>query len=164
MTVQQIGTRTAMEDTVLRDGGGREYLLKKGNVVQMAIGVAHEMEEYWGEGVNEFRPERWLRPKGEGGDGPGSAKAMRTAFLPFGGGTHLCPGRQFAFAEMIAVMATLLLGFEVEPLEGTEWTLPSFATRSLIDAVVKPANHGEGFGMRIRGRQGWEGVRWRYEL
>lgn len=138
--------------------------MKKGNVVQMAIGVGHGMEEYWGEDVDQFKPERFLGPKGESGDGPGNAKAIRAAFLPFGGGTHLCPGRQFAFAEMMAVMATLLLGFKVEPLQGTEWSLPSFAKRSLVDAVTKPANHGDGFGMKIRRRQGWEGVRWRYEL
>jgi hypothetical protein len=65
---------------------------------------------------------------------------------------------------MMAVMVALLLGFELEPLEGTEWKLPKFATRSMIDAVTKPARHGEGFGMTIRRRPGWEGVRWAFEL
>ncbi|KAK4156579.1 cytochrome P450 [Chaetomidium leptoderma] len=168
-TVHQVSTRTALQDTVLTDRAGREYLLKKGSVVQLAIGASHAVEEYWGPDADEFRPERFLGHnsggrKAEDGDGPGSAKAMRAAFQPFGGGAHLCPGRNFAFAEMMAVMATLLLGYEVEPLEGTEWKLPGFATRSVIDAVTKPAKHGEGFGVRIGRRQGWEGVRWRYEL
>jgi hypothetical protein len=168
-TVHQVSTRTAVEDTVLSDRGGRQYLLKKDSVVQLVIGAGHGMEEYWGEDADEFKPERFLGHmnggrKGDGDDGPGSAKAMRAAFQPFGGGTHLCPGRHFAFTEMMAVMATLLLGYEVEPLGGTKWQLPPFATRSVIDAVTKPARHGEGFGVRIGRRQGWEDVRWRYEL
>ncbi|KAK4244311.1 cytochrome P450 [Corynascus novoguineensis] len=167
--VHQVCTRNALEDTVLTDRIGRQYLLKKGGVVQMIIGTSHNMPEYWGDDVDEFKPERFLNyrdgsRKGEDSDdGPGSARAMRAAFQPFGGGIHLCPGRHFAFSEMMAVMATLLLGYEVEPLEGTEWKLPPFATRSVIDAVTKPAKHGEGLGVRIKRRPGWEGVRWRYE-
>jgi cytochrome P450 len=164
LTIHQVSTRTAMQDTVLSDKGGREYLLKKGNVVQLVIGTGHNMEEYWGDGADEFQPERFLGKKGDGEDGPGSSKAMRTAFLPFGGGMHLCPGRAFAFAEMMAVLATLLLGYEIESVEGSKWELPGFATRSVIDAVTKPANHGQGFGVNIKRREGWEGVRWRYEL
>jgi cytochrome P450 len=164
LTIHQVSTRTAVQDTVLTDRGGREYLLKKGNVVQLVIGTGHNMEEYWGEGADEFQPGRFLRRKGDGEDGLASSKAMRTAFQPFGGGMHLCPGRAFAFAEMMAVTATLLLGYEVEPLDGSKWELPGFATRSVIDAVTKPANHGGGFGVRIGRRQGWEGVQWKYEL
>jgi cytochrome P450 len=164
-TVHQVSTRVVVQDAVLSDRSGREYLLKKGNMVQLVLGAGHSMDEYWGEGVHEFEPERFLAPrKGDGDDGPGSARAMRTAFQPFGGGAHLCPGRNFAFAEMMAVMATLLLAYDIEPLEGDKWELPGFATRSVIDAVTKPAKHGEGLGVRIRRRQGWEGVQWKYEV
>ncbi|AEO63934.1 uncharacterized protein THITE_2109547 [Thermothielavioides terrestris NRRL 8126] len=169
-TVHQVITRTAMQDTVLVGRDGREYLLKEGSVVQMSIGASHTQAEFWGEDVDEFKPGRFLSQsqgghKGgsDGGDGPGSVKAMRAALQPFGGGTHLCPGRHFAFAEIMAVMSTLLLGFEIEPLGG-DWTLPPFATRSLIDAVTKPAKHGEGFGIKIKRRPGWEDVRWNFEL
>jgi cytochrome P450 len=166
-TVHQVSTRTAVQDTVLTDRNGRQYLLKAGTVVQMAIGAGHVQDEYWGGDVDEFKPDRFIRKEAvaEGnGEGPGSAKAMRAAFQPFGGGLHLCPGRHFAFAEMMAVVSTLLLGFEVEPLEGTEWKLPGFATRSVIGAVGQPAKKGEGFGMRFRRRPGWENVRWAYQL
>ncbi len=163
LTVHQVSTRTVVKDTVVSGVAGREYLLKEGAVVQLAAGVGHGMENYWGEDVGEFRPDRFLAGEEEGGEGPGSAKAVRAAFQPFGGGMHLCPGRYFAFSELVAVMATLLLGFEVEPLEGAEWKLPAFATRSVIDAVAKPARHGEGFGMKVKARPGWEGVQWEYE-
>jgi cytochrome P450 len=122
----------------------------------LVIGVGHGSGEYWGEDADVFRPERFL----EGGD----SKAPRPGFQPFGGGMHLCPGRQFAFSEMVAVVATLLLGFDVEPLEGTEWKLPEFGTPSMIDAVTKPVKNGEGFGVKLTQRPGWEGVRWEYEM
>ncbi|KAK3303657.1 cytochrome P450 [Chaetomium strumarium] len=169
-TVHQVSTRTALQDTVLTDRTGRQYLLKAGTVVQMAIGAAHAHGEYWGDDVDEFKPDRFVRKEatadgnGNGEEGPGGAKAMRAAFQPFGGGLHLCPGRHFAFAEMMAVVSTLLLGFEVEPLDGTEWKLPGLATRSVISAVTKPAKNGEGFGMRFRRRPGWENARWVYQL
>jgi cytochrome P450 len=119
--------------------------------------------------VDEFRPERFLvkdegRKGGEGDDAPGSARAVRAAFQPFGGGVHLCPGRHFAFSETMAILATLVLGFEVEPLGGSEWKMPPFATRSVVDGVTKPANDGEGFGMKIKRRAGWESVTWAYEM
>ncbi|KAK0716387.1 cytochrome P450 [Lasiosphaeris hirsuta] len=165
-TVHQVSTRTVMEDTTLTDRSGQPYLLKAGHVVQMSVGASHAVPESWGPDADEFQPGRFLsqRGKSSGGDGPGGAKAIRAAFQPFGGGTHLCPGRQFAFAEIMATMATLLLGYEFQPLEGTEWRLPGFGARSVIDAVTKPARHGEGFGMKVRRRQGWEGVRWVYDL
>ncbi|KAL2014914.1 hypothetical protein VTK56DRAFT_7007 [Thermocarpiscus australiensis] len=165
-TVHQVITRTVVEDTTIHDGNGNQYLLRKGNVVQMSIGASHVVEGYWGADAHRFKPDRFLdfaNRKGED-TGPGSQKAMRAAFQPFGGGSHLCPGRHFAFAEIMAILTTLLLGYEVEPLTGSEWKLPGFATSSVVDAVTKPARHGEGFGVRIRRRQGWEGVRWKYEL
>ncbi|KAK4147364.1 cytochrome P450 [Dichotomopilus funicola] len=173
-TVHQVSTRTVAEDTILRDRAGKEYLLKKGTVAQLVLGAGHNMEEYWGEDVDEFKPDRFVTGSNNSNnsnnqaskteDGPGSVRAMRAAFLPFGGGSHLCPGRAFAFAEMMAVMATLLLGFDVQPLEGGEWKVPEFATRSVIDAVTKPKNHGDGFGVKLRRRKGWENAQWKYEL
>jgi cytochrome P450 len=164
LTVHQVSTRTVLQDTTISDGAGREYLLKEGTTVQMATGFLGALEEYWGPNYSEFEPTRFVNYADRSrADGPGSGKAMRTAFLPFGGGAHLCPGRMFAAAEMMAFMATMLLGYEVEPQNG-KWELPPFGARSIIDAVTKPARNGDGFGVRIRRRSGWENVRWSYEL
>lgn len=37
-----------------------------------------------------------------------------TALRPFGGGSHLCPGRHFALYEIVAGMATLFTMFDIE--------------------------------------------------
>ncbi|KAL2116063.1 hypothetical protein VTJ04DRAFT_10318 [Mycothermus thermophilus] len=72
-------------------------------MVQLAIGVGHAMEEYWGSDVQEIDLERFVRKEslGKSGDvdGPGSARMMRAAFQPFGGGIHHCPGRRLAFVR-----------------------------------------------------------------
>lgn len=161
-TVCQVSMHTAMQDTLLVGEDGREYLFEEGRVVQMSIGVAHALREYWGDDVDEFNPDLFLNQKqgkdGGGGDGPSNARAMRAGFMPFGDGIHLFPGSNFAFAGLMAVMATLLLGYEIKPL-GETWKLLPFARQSIIDAVAKPANYSEGFGIRIRRRPGWENVR-----
>ncbi|KAK0643147.1 cytochrome P450 [Cercophora newfieldiana] len=164
MTIHQISTRTVVQDTTLSDAKGREYLLKAGTPIQMSIGTLNTLEEYWGPDAAEFDPTRFLNfaDRSKTAEGPGSPKAMRTAFQPFGGGQHLCPGRMFAAAEMMAFMLTMLLGYEVEPLDGGRWELPPFGPRSVIDAVAKPAKDGKGFGVRMRKRQGWESVRWNF--
>lgn len=169
-TVHQVSTRTVMQDTVLQGsgpGGGREYLLKKGTVVQMAIGAGHSRGEYWGEDGSEFKPERFLDAVGLGGKeggAAGSAKIVRSAYQPFGGGIHLCPGRFFAIVEMMTVVSSVLLAFDFEPLGEDEWKIPELGIGSLIDAVSKPADGGKGFGVTLKTRKGWEGVKWRYEL
>jgi len=166
LTNHQISTRTALEDTMLADGAGRAYLLCKGAVVQLSLAAGQRDEAYWGADVDEFRPERFLRfgDRRDEDAGPGSPRAIRSAFQPFGGGVHLCPGRSFAYTEMMAVMATMVLGFDVSPQAGAEWNLPPFAMLSLVDAVNKPAGEGKGFGVKVTRRKEWEGVQWNYEL
>ncbi|KAF7546913.1 hypothetical protein G7Z17_g8090 [Cylindrodendrum hubeiense] len=167
ITNHQVSTRTVVEDTTLSDGKGNSYLLRKDNVVQMSIGTSHTIEQFWGPDVEDFNPERFLSytngKSDSRSDGPGSQKSIKAAFQPFGGGLHLCPGRNFAYAEMMAVISTILLGFEVEPLGG-EWKVPDWATWSLVDAVTKPKGQGKGLGVQIKRREGWEGVKWKYEL
>jgi cytochrome P450 len=63
----------------------------------------------------EFRPERWAE---EGGVRP------KFAFFPFGAGTRICIGEQFATMEAVLILATLAqrwnlhlqAGQTVEPL------------------------------------------------
>ncbi|KAK3322713.1 cytochrome P450 [Apodospora peruviana] len=166
MTIHQVSTRTVMQDTTISDGRGNSYLLKEGMAIQMSIGVGHAMQEYWGSDVAEFKADRFLNlPDAKTDDGgPGSARAIKAAYQPFGGGMHLCPGRNFAVAEMMSVVTTMLLGFDVSPLGRSDWKLPVKSNGSLIDAVTKPAGNGKGFGIRVRRRPGWEGVSWNYEL
>ena len=54
-----------------------------------------------------FRPERWLPDKrGE--------QVNQRAFIPFGSGPRLCPGRSLALLEMKLVLVMVLQQFEIE--------------------------------------------------
>lgn len=59
------------------------------------------------EAAAEFRPERWLS---KAAPPPG-----RSAFIPFGFGPRVCPGRNLALLEMRSVLAMLCKNFEVRP-------------------------------------------------
>ncbi|KAK0701194.1 cytochrome P450 [Apiosordaria backusii] len=157
LTIHQAVTRTVMQDTTITSAAtGQTYFLQKGSVVQMSIGVAHNLPEFWGKDSEEFKADRFVGlTKSEG-------KALKAAHQPYGGGLHLCPGRHFALAEMMAVMTTLIVGFEVESLDGRAWRGPERGTASIVDAATKPKNEGKGFGAQIRSREGWEDVTWEY--
>ncbi len=56
--------------------------------------------------ATEFDPERWLEKEGSAPD--------QRSFLAFGSGPRFCPGRNLAFLEAKAGMATIARNFEIE--------------------------------------------------
>lgn len=158
-----MGNRRVLEDTTISDGQGRSYLLKKGWNVQMSAEVSHSLENAWGPDISSFVPDRFVVKGGK--ENAEGEKLKRAAFIPFGGGKHLCPGRNFAFAENLGFVASMLLGFDVSPRdEEMKETLliPEAGECPMTGAVVKPVNNGQGYGVQIRRREGWEDVKWRY--
>lgn len=142
------GFRHAVRDTTLPDG----TVLRAGSTVHIPTSISHRLPEVWGPAdPNEFEPSRWIKPTGT----PGLIKAP-TAYFPFGGGKHLCPGRSFAYAENAGFLVTLALGFTVTGL--TPETQPRCPIANLMgEGVPKPRQKA---GVRIQRRQGWEDVRW----
>ncbi len=70
--------------------------------------TVHRSKAIWGNDADEFRPERWLTVN----------KKQKKAFILFGCGKHLCPGRDFAFVETLGTVAVFLLGFEIMEVIG----------------------------------------------
>lgn len=70
--------------------------------------VLHRDREIFGEDADDFRPERWI----EGGED--NAKRMERYMFQFGGGAHLCIGRNLALLEMNKVLPRLIRDFEFE--------------------------------------------------
>jgi hypothetical protein len=81
----QTGNRRVMRDTVISDGE-RQYLLKGGHDVQFTALVPHHMHGIWGGDTFDFDPSRFYDVA------PSTEKMRRPAYIPFGGGKHLCPG------------------------------------------------------------------------
>lgn len=152
-----MGNRRVMEDTTISDGSGVSYLLREGCSLQMSAQVSHSLEKAWGPDSGAFTADRFV---GNGGkDGAEAEKLRRASYMPFGGGRHLCPGRNFAFAENLGFLASLLLGFEVAFLdENMKRTgrVPETAPCVMTGAVSKPIDNGRGYGIRVsrRGRVG----------
>nr|WOK04076.1 hypothetical protein [Fusarium meridionale] len=152
--------RIVMEETTITDRHGRSYLLKKGSSVKMPAGVMHASQEVWGEDAAVFRADRFL-DKGLTSE---QAKLRRAALTPFGGGAHMCPGRNFATAEIYGFMTALLLGYNVEPVDGKWDTFkpPAMATCPQSTSVCKPEDEASVCGTRLTRRSGWEGVQWKF--
>jgi cytochrome P450 len=150
---QFVIARKVVEDTTLRDGKGNSYLFKKGAMVQVPTAASHHSGDAWGDSVEEFDPDRFMPSNVD--------KSKRTAYFPFGGGRHLCPGRQFAFMETLALTAALVVGFEVMPT-GKGWDGVKPAGAVLGASVLKPERDGEGQGVMVWRREGWEDVTWKF--
>lgn len=151
---RQAGTRTILEDTYLEDSqSGKTYLLKKGVNIQMPAMVSNWATATWGSDVEEFNPKRFITDREQ-------ERLQNKAFNPFGGGKHLCPGRHFAFAEILGTVAALVLGFEITTPDGGLVSVPP-NNNNVAEAICKPLQtHQQTFMANIRRRPGWEEVRW----
>ncbi|KAI8944150.1 cytochrome P450 [Xylaria longipes] len=114
--------------------------IEKGALVQVCSRIEHYAEDIWGvEGhpASEFWAYRHVKyvdepQQGEHKVSAGEAeektpqkrqfamKGRPSAFLPFGGGYVMCPGRQFAKQEILLAIAILVMKFDIEFLEWTD--------------------------------------------
>ena len=98
--------RMCVERTTL---GG--YTIEPGWGVLTSPWLAHHDARWWPE-PERFLPERWL-------DGAATGARPRFGYFPFGGGTRICIGEQFAWTETTLVLATLASRWTVRLAPGT---------------------------------------------
>jgi len=154
-----IGFREVTKDTTVIDSNGNGYLLKKGYQLQFSVNHIHHLETVWGPDAAQFRGDRFLS------NDDASEKAQRGAYFPFGGGIHLCPGRNFAFAEILCTMVALITGFELVGVEdGKQVPIvpPALDERDMPATVGKPLDRGQGLRARLSRREGWELATWKF--
>jgi cytochrome P450 len=167
LTNRQMGTRIIMEDIVVShkpaddnndNAQPRQYLLKKDSTVFMPAVTLNFAEPTWGKDVDQFDARRFLNKSRE------QDKLQNRAAAPFGGGKHLCPGRHFAYAEILGTVAALVVGFEIETPEGGRVAVPGL-NNNMVEAVAKPLPAVQnGMLARVRRRPGWEDVRWGFKV
>jgi cytochrome P450 len=147
MTAGIATVRYTMSDTMINN----RWLLKKDATIQMPTAFIHADPNTWGSDANIFNPKRFVNTKSL----PQDQRSKRnTAFRPFGGGNTLCPGRYFAFHEIISFVATIMLGFEMKPAGGV-WRLPEKDKSKLPITSLKPRTDIE---LMIQRRKGWESL------
>lgn len=104
----------------------------------MSARTQHSNPDVWGEGVKEFNHMRFVK-KANG------TQRTAAAFRGFGGGITLCPGRHFATSEILLLATSLLLRFDLRPVDegrggkqATGWVLPSTDKSSQAEAMEQP--------------------------
>jgi cytochrome P450 len=120
-------SRTAIEDTEI---GG--YTIPAGHEILIWLYCTHH-DPRWFPEPESFRPERFA---------PDAPPLPRGAFLPFGGGTRICIGKDFALMEARLILATLAQRFSLRLLPE-----PKVLTRFAI--TLSPRN---GMPMRLHTR------------
>jgi cytochrome P450 len=85
--------RRALEDF---EAGG--YTIRRGAIILLSQYVVHRDPRWWEE-PERFNPDRWTPES--------AAQRPKMAYFPFGAGTRICVGEQFAWMEGTLVLATL---------------------------------------------------------
>ena len=76
----------------------------KGVCLWTLIPTMHRDPEIWGPDANEFKPERFS-------EGLSKACKYQQAYAPFGVGTRLCVGKNFAMVQLKVVLALIISRF-----------------------------------------------------
>ena len=125
-----------------------DVVVPAGHILLAAPGVPARSEEFFPNALT-WDPHRWDRsPKGGDEEGKGaddtidygygavSSKAVHSPYLPFGAGRHRCVGETFAYAQLGAILATLVRLLEWEqvdpslPVPATDYSVSK--TRSYL--------------------------------
>ncbi|KAI0804678.1 cytochrome P450 [Irpex lacteus] len=104
--------RLALKDFTFKDG----TVIPKGAFVSVAQRVTHLDPEYY-ENPSTFNPWRFVTTtEGESSSTPVKDLATTASmeYLPFGLGRHACPGRFFAVAELKALLAYIVLHYDIK--------------------------------------------------
>ncbi|KAK2923037.1 Cytochrome P450, E-class, group IV [Fusarium oxysporum f. sp. vasinfectum] len=152
---QFLGTRHPLEDMIVSNKEGQNYLLKKDVPVIWTARALHASTDVWGGDATTFRGDRFVNLQGK------DKQKKKASFFPFGGGKHLCPGRVFAYNEIISFTAVLLTGFDFTGLKPA--SVKMGPTR-LGEGVMKPLHEGQDSSCMVKRREGWETVEWRMVL
>jgi cytochrome P450 len=89
--------------------------LKSGTFVFMPNVSVHFDANSWGSNVDHFDGKRFTKM---------GTKVPRGAFVGFGGGKNMCPGRYFAMNQILSLVAMLVLRFDISPMDGQTWQHP----------------------------------------
>ncbi|OBZ79757.1 Ent-kaurene oxidase [Grifola frondosa] len=102
--------RKAVKEVTLSDG----TRIPSGTLVAAAAEATHHDEENYVD-PDVFDPFRFSKLRDDDGEGEKYLYVSTSAdYLPFGYGKHACPGRWFASAELKAMIAYLVLNYDIK--------------------------------------------------
>lgn len=111
--------------------GGKNYSIPAETLLLFNMHAAQSDPEYWGDDSLEFKPSRWIQTASNSistenyqayrppFDHEALIKPLRTVYMSWLDGSHVCPGRRFSQVEYVGIMVGLLGGHYVEPARET---------------------------------------------
>jgi cytochrome P450 len=153
LTKTGASVRTTLSDVLLDN----QYLLKKGAIIQIPTGVLQSNVNTWGDDSKAFNPRRFIEKESLSKE---AKKAQTRAFIPFGGGKNLCPGRHLAFTEITAFVAMMVYGFDVEMNDGGVLQVPEAEFQRLGVGSLSPK---KDVAVLIQRREEFGGVTWQFD-
>ncbi|WP_417464956.1 cytochrome P450 [Kordiimonas sp.] len=115
----------AVARETVRDVEYGGHIIPKGTVIGISMVATHRDAEVW-EKPQDFDPMRFS-PEG------GVRARHRFAWVPFGGGAHMCLGLHFAYMQAKVIMTHLLPHYEISLPEG-------YKTTFQIMPLIKPVD------------------------
>jgi len=113
----------AMPRETVREVTFGGHRIPKGTIIGISTVAVHRDPEVWDDPTT-FDP---MRFSAEGG----ARTRHRYAWVPFGGGAHMCLGLHFAYMQMKVIMAHLLPHYEIDLPDG-------YRTEFQIMPLIKP--------------------------
>lgn len=149
-------TRFVTQDTIIAD----KYLVKAGNLVTMPSLEMGKRSEVWGKTAEVFDAHRFMTGASSQAQ-PGEREPRRAGgFMTFGVSPTICPGRHFASSEILGMVATMILRYDISPLSGT-WEEPEKFLSSVV-SIMTPVK-GK-FPVTVKRRQEYEGIKWDFHV
>lgn len=108
--------RVALEDDEIQG-----YFIPKGSVLSVAQYFIFRHPEFW-ENPEQFDPDRFLPEQVN--------QRPKFAYFPFGGGQHVCIGKNFALMESTTILAAIAQRFHIDLVPGQSIEIdPRFTLR-----------------------------------
>ncbi|KAE8367583.1 cytochrome P450 [Aspergillus caelatus] len=140
--------RVIYQDTLLND----RWLLKAGSTLLIPAPTINKNSSTWGLNSGDFDSQRFTKTALQT-----DKKSKASGFLSFGLSPHICAGRHFATGEILALVALLLVRYDIRPIRGS-WTEPKTNAKA-VAASLPPA--AERFEVTAVERPEYKGVEWR---
>lgn len=150
-------TRMVYEDIMLND----TYLLKAGSIVQISGPAINNEVSSWGCQAKRFDPSRFLNAEHRTNTrNVPNPKPRVNSFMSFGTSPNLCPGRHFASAEVLSLVAMLVMRAEITPRKGRWWT-PELNAWAIAATVTPPK---QAYPIKLYTRKGFKGLNWSFKM
>lgn len=115
-----------------------DMVIPEGHVLLAAPGLPCRMDENFPNALT-WDPHRWNTPAAKSTNQESeSSTAASNPYLPFGAGRHRCVGESFAYAQLTAILATLVKCLEWEQVDPSK-PVPKTDYSSVFSRPMHPA-------------------------